>query len=184
MKHLPIPNLFLDTNIILDYILPSRRAEWACSFKLIENVKLGGFKAWSADYALSETLGELKRAREERIGVSHLFKEVLSQHEISQMIKIVNEFRKTPNFRVFKPDPISQEEIFDKVKELCVQATDALVLLSALGLEEKLGNTILVTRDDRLLARGKKLVPTAHPRDLVGSCPTNCTNKSICRHYK
>jgi len=179
-----VSNLFLDTNIILDYIIPLRRDEYACSYELIEKVKKGDFKAWTVDYALSETLGMLKEKREERIGVKDILRETLSTHEISQMVRIIEEFRKTPNFEVFAPEPVSQEEIFKKVQNICVQATDALVLLSVLNLKEKLGNVILVTRDDKLLVRGKRLISTAHPIELIESCPTNCTSKSMCKYHK
>jgi len=179
-----LSNVFLDTNIILDYMLPSERTKHACSYELIEKVRRGYFKAWSADYALAETLGELKKKREEKIGVEHVLEETLSTYEIQQMIKVIEEFRKTPNFEVFKPEQISQEEIFDKVKNICIQSTDALVLLSVLKLKEKLGNITLATRDEKLLIRGKRLVQTAHPIELVRSCPINCSSKPTCKYRK
>jgi predicted nucleic acid-binding protein len=177
-------NLFLDTNIIIDYIVPSRRTEYACSYALIEKVKNGDFKAWAADYAMAETLGRLKESLEERRKISYIWKEVLTTYDVEQMVKIIDEFRKTPNFEVFRPDPISQRDIFDKVRSICVQATDALILLSVLNLKEKLSNVTLITRDNKFLIRARRLVPTAHPIHLVKSCPTNCTSKSICKHRR
>lgn len=181
---MPISDLFLDTNTIIDYVIPSRREQFACSYELIEKVRNGDFRAWTVDYTLSETLGRLKEKREERIGVKHILRETLSSHEISQLVQIVEEFRKTPNFEVFIPKPIPQEEIFDKVRNICVQAADALVLLSALYLKETIGDLTLVTRDEKLLVRGKHLIKTAHPIELIDTCPTNCRSTSTCRHHK
>jgi len=179
-----IKNLFLDTNIIADCIVPSRRVKYACSYELVENVKKGNFKAWSVDYTLSETLGILKEEKEEKIGVKNVLRETLSAYDVTQMTNIIEQFRKTDNFEVFVPAPFPQTEIFDKVKNICVQATDALVLLSVLHLKRKLPNIILVTRDDKLLVRGKKAVTTAHPIDFLQSCPINCISKSTCKHRK
>jgi predicted nucleic acid-binding protein len=178
-----IPNVFLDTNIIVDFIVPSERAKYACSVKLIEKIGKGDFKAWSADYALSETLGKLKQNREESIGVKDVPRETLSTYEIEQMTKIIEEFKKTPNFEVFEVEPIRQMEVFDKVKTICVQATDALVILSVLSLKKKLGDITLVTRDGKLLMRGKRLIKTAHPIELVGTCPLDCGSRFTCKHY-
>jgi hypothetical protein len=181
---MPIPNIFLDTNIIADCVVPLRRAKYACSYELVQKVEKGQFKAWSVDYALSETLGILKGEKEERIGTKDISRETLSAYDVTQMVSVIDEFRKTNNFEVFAPEHIPQAEIFDKVKSICVQATDALVLLSVLHLKKKLPNIVLVTRDDKLLVRGKKLVSTAHPIDFLPSCPTKCDSKSICRHRK
>lgn len=181
---MPISNIFLDTNIILDYIVPSRRQKYACSYELIEKVRNGSFKAWTVNYALSETLGRLKEKREERIGVKNLSRQTLSAYEISQIVQIIEQFRKTPNFEVFVPEPISQKDIFDKVQNICVQATDALVILSVLNLKEKLGNVTLVTRDRKLLIRSKRLIQTAHPIELIGSCPANCQSKFTCSYHR
>jgi predicted nucleic acid-binding protein len=179
-----VPNIFLDTNIIVDYIVPSERIKYACSQELLERVRKGDFKAWSADYTLSETLGELKKRKEEQKGVKDILRETLSAFEIEQMAKIIEEFRKTPNLEVFEPKPTTQEKIFDKVKTVCVQATDALVLLSVLDLREKLNDIILTTRDGKLLVRAKRLVRTAHPIELIGSCPTGCTSKYECKFHR
>jgi len=181
---MPSPNLFLDTNIILDYVLFSGGAKYACSYELVERIRKGEYEAYTADYTLAETLGELKAKREEKIGVKDIPKETLSQHEIGRMVTMIEEFRKTPHFEVFEPEPVAQEQIFDKVKSVCVQSTDALVLLSALDLKKRLGNLILVTRDEKLLARGKRLIETAHPMELVGACPPSCLSKENCRHYR
>lgn len=175
---------FLDTNIIIDYIIPSERAKYACSYELLERVKKGDFKAWSADYTLSETLGELKKRKEEKNGVKDVLRETLSTFEIERMTRIIEEFRKTPNLEIFEPKQTSQEKIFDKVKTVCIQATDALVLLSVLDLREKFGNIILATRDGKLLVRAKRLIQTAHPVDLIGSCPSNCISKYECKFHK
>lgn len=181
---MPISNIFLDTNIILDYIVPSRRRDYACSCELIAKIKNGDFKAWTADYALSETLGRLKEKREERIGVKDVLRETLSSHEIGEMVRIIEEFRKTPNFEVFAPTPVQQDEIFAKVRNVCVQASDALVLLSVLELKKKLGDVVLVTRDSKLLVRSKNLIQTAHPIDLIDSCPSNCRSMSTCTYRR
>lgn len=181
-------NLFLDTMVIADCIIPFRRTKFACSFELMENVRKGQqhFKAWSADYSLSEALGILKEAREERLGLKYIDKQVLSTYEIAQMVSIIDEFRKTPNFEVFEPEPIPQKEIFEKVEHVCVQAKDALVLLSALSLRSKpaTANAVLVTRDDRLLVRAGKITDTAYPIDFLPSCPSICASHLNCRHRK
>jgi hypothetical protein len=147
-------------------------------------VKKGEFKAWSADYTLSEALGELKRRKEEKNGTKDVLRETLSNYEIEQMTRIIGEFRKTPNFEIFEPKPTPQEKIFNEVKTVCVQATDALVLLSVLDLREKLGGIILVTRDGKLLVRAKRLIRTAHPAELVGLCPSTCISRYGCKHHK
>jgi len=105
-RRLPTLNLFLDTNIIVDYIIPSERAKYGCSQKLVEKIGKGDFKAWSADYALSETLGKLKENREKSLGVRGILRETLSTHEIEEMTRIIETFRKTPNFEIFEVEPI------------------------------------------------------------------------------
>ncbi len=177
-------NLFLDTNVIADYIVPHRRTEYACSCELVERIKKGHFKGWSADYALAETLGILKKEREISLQKGHILKEVVTPYEVTGMVKIIQNLTQASNFAVFLPSSISQVAIFDEVKNVCVQATDALVLLSVIELRKKLSDVVLVTRDDRLLVRGAKEVHTSHPIGFLGSCPSNCKSKPTCKYRK
>jgi len=186
---MPCQNLFIDTNVIVDCIIPFRRTKYACSLKLMEKVgevEQRDFRAWSTDYSLSEALGTLKDAKEERLGLKYIDKQVLSTYDIAQMVIIIDEFRKTPHFEVFEPEPIQQKEIFEKVKHVCIQAKDALVLLSALTLKNKpaTANSVLVTRDDRLLIRASRVTDTAHPVDFLDACPLTCTSRSNCTYRK
>ncbi len=181
---MPTRNIFLDTNILIDYIVPARRNMYTCSVELVENVKNGQFSAWIVDYALAEALGFLKEEREKRIGTHQIPRETLSSHEIEIMVGLTDRIRKIPNLNIFAPTSIQQSEIFDKVKTVCVQATDALVLLSLLELAKKIPDITLVTRDERLRVRGGKLVQTMHPISCLNSCPKGCTSSSSCKHKK
>jgi hypothetical protein len=73
--------IFLDTEILLDYILPSRRDLYKCSCLLIDEIAKGNFKAWSVDYVLSEILGNLKGEREIKNRASHILSETLTEPE-------------------------------------------------------------------------------------------------------
>jgi predicted nucleic acid-binding protein len=177
-------NLFLDTNIIVDYIIPHRRTEYACSYELVERIKKGKFKGWSTDYALAETLGNLKKEREISLQKAYVLKEVVTPYEVAGMVKIIQNLTQASNFNVFAPTPIPQVAIFNEVKDVCVQATDAFVLLSVIELRKKLPDVVLVTRDERLLVRGSKEIPTSHPIGFMTSCPSNCKSKLTCKHQK
>lgn len=179
-----LPNLFLDANIFLDCINPWRRQSFCCSNILMERIKNRYYNAWTADYILSETLGRLKGDKERELGLTHIHRQRLTRHEIDQMARIVYEFKDIPNLEVFEPEHITQEEIFDKVKTVCVQAKDALVLLSALNLRNNVSNVTLVTRDDRLIYRGRVLIDVAHPSKYVDSCPQECRSITTCNYRK
>ena len=179
-----IPRLFLDTNIILDFIIPSRKGRFACSVELIENIKNGNFEAWTGEYALSETLGQLKAEKEVRMGTQQLPRETVSRFDISQMVAIIENVKKIPHLTIFVSPSITQSDIFNQVQTTCVQATDAMVLLSVLELVKKIQKVTLVTRDERLGVRGSKLVATAHPVNFLAHCPRTCLSLSVCKYRK
>ena len=179
-----IANLFLDTNIIVDYIIPYRQKQFPCSVKIIEEIKNGNFEAWTVDYALSETLGNLKSEKEKQMGTIKTWRETISKYDMMKMVAIIDKIKKIPHLTIFNPKPIPQSDIFDKVQNVCVQATDALILLSILELSKKIKNVTLITRDDRLRVRGGKIVPTAHPIDFLKSCPRPCSTSYTCSKRK
>jgi len=183
---MPVSNLFLDSSILLDNIIPRRRKQHSCSCKLIEEIRThkDRFNAWTADFNLSETLGQLKNEKEVEEGKSYSPYELLTPHQIGKMVEIIEAFTQVENIEIFKPKPILQEELFEKVKNLCIQAKDALVLASALYLKKEIGkDVILVTRDERLLIRGRKAMRTTHPINLIDSCP-ECLGYSTCKFRK
>ncbi|MHA1628559.1 MAG: hypothetical protein ACTSVS_00025 [Candidatus Heimdallarchaeota archaeon] len=178
-------HLFLDANILLDLIIPWRRKSFLCSDILMNEIKKGNFRGWTVDYVMSEILGELKAEREKKIGVSNISKQTLSPYEVKKLELIVINLRNIPNFDIFKPDPpITQEKIFKTLKELCIQAKDALVILSAVALQRKVGNVTFITRDQKLLVRGKKLINTANPSFFMASCPQSCLSYKNCKYRK
>jgi hypothetical protein len=87
-----------------------------------------------------------------------------------------------PNLKILKTSNIDQEKIFQTLQNICIEATDALVLLSADELGKQVNPIELVTDDNRLLIRGSQLVKTSHPSKYLQKCPTSCPNK--CRHFK
>lgn len=172
----------MDTNIILDYIIPSRKRDFPCSVELIKRISNGDFEAWTADYTLSETLGQLKAEKEFQMGTQKNPKETVSRFDISQMVAIIENVKKIPHLTIFSPSPISQPDIFAQVQNTCVQATDALVLLSVMELSKKIQSVLLVTRDERLGVRGSKVVKTVHPVQLLHHCPKTCGSLNICKY--
>lgn len=180
------PNdIFLDTEILLDYIIPSRRDLYKCSSLLIEEITKGDLKAWTADYVLSEILGNLKSAREAKNQTQHILRETLTEPEKLTIQKIVWELRNIPNFKIFQPpNPITQQQIYDIVKRLCIQTKDAMVLLTALEAQSILRNLELVTRDNKLSVRSKNEIMVAHPSKFIKSCPRDCLSYSSCKYKK
>lgn len=167
----------------MDYLVPTRRKDFPCSERLLRNLPNLGCNGWTTDYVLAETLGELKNALEWKLGKQHIKASVLSMHQIKHLEKIVNQVTHFPSLSILKSPIITQKEIYSIVRDLCVQAKDALVLLSTQKLGTKFANIKLVTRDGKLLSRGKKIVKTAHPSDMLGKCPTTCS-KTRCPHRR
>ena len=185
MKALPnILNFFIDTQILVDSIIPYRSQRFLCSKLLINDISKGVRKGWIIDYVLSETLGELKNNLEKKKHLDYLKREVLSDFEIERLVEIIEQVKRIPNLEIFKTPIIEQKEIFYKVRNLCVEAKDALILISALQIREKWGSIILVSRDERFLVRAKKEVSTAHPSEFIKKCPEECLSKNICKFYK
>jgi len=151
---------------------------------LLDQIKSGNYNGWSVDYVLSEVLGELKADIERRKGLTYLKRDALSRLEISELVTTIEMVKKIPNLKIYKTPSINQIEIYDKVKNLCIQAKDALILISAINLQQGTGNVVLITRDERLLIRGKKEIRTAHPSEYINRCPNNCPTKNICSFYK
>jgi len=180
-----IQNIFLDAEILLDFILPTRRNQYKCSCQLVEEIGKGNFKAWSADYVLSEILGKLKGEQEEKNRTQRILRETLTEYEKGAIQKIVWDVKNIPNFKIFEPtNPITQQLIYETVRKLCIQTKDALVLLTALDAKNKLKDIELVTRDNKLLVRGKKEIATAHPSKFITNCPKDCQSYSSCRYRK
>lgn len=167
----------------MDYLVPTRRKDFPCSESLLRNLSNLGCNGWTTDYILAETLGELKNALERKLGKQHIKSSVLTPHEIKKLEKIVNQVTYFPFLSTLKSPTITQKEIYGAVRDFCVQAKDALVLLSTKKLTTKFANIKLVTRDGKLLSRGKKIVKTAHPSEILGKCPTACS-KTGCPHRK
>jgi predicted nucleic acid-binding protein len=177
--------IFLDTEILLDYIVPSRRDLYKCSCLLLEEIAKGNLKAWSADYVLSEILGNLKGEREEKNRTSHILSETLTELEKATIQKIVSNVKNIPNFKIFQPTkPITQQQIYEIVKRLCIQTKDAIVVLTALDARNTLKGIELVTRDNKLLVRSKKEITTAHPSKFIKSCPRDCLSYFSCKYRK
>jgi hypothetical protein len=169
----------------MDYIVPKRRNEYKCSCLLFDDIKLGKLKALTADYVLSEVTGNLKSEREATKGTSNVAKETLSPADKMGIQSIVKTVTSIPNFKVVMPSqPISQQDIYNIVSMVCVQTKDALVLLTALDIKNKIHDVALVTRDERLLVRSKVKITSAHPSEYIHKCPSDCLTRASCRHRK
>ena len=168
---------------MLDYIVPTRRQDFPCSVSLLRNLTKFGCNGWTTDYVLAETLGQLKNALERKLGQQHVKSPVLSTQQIKHLENIISKVVYFPNFHVFKLPIITQKEMYNVVRDGCVQAKDALVILSTRKLGAKLSGAKLVTRDEKLLYRGKKMINTAHPSDILPKCPSVCS-KTRCAHRK
>ena len=177
-------NLFIDTQIFIDLILPQRARLFPCSKMLIDSIKSGAYNGWTIDFVLSEVLGQLKSDLERSKGLTYLKRDVLSRFEVNQIVTIIEQIKKIPNLKIFETPPVNQREIYNKVKDLCVQTKDALILISALKAQQKIRNIVLVTRDERFLMRGKKEIATAHPCNYIDRCPDSCPSRSSCYFYK
>jgi len=184
VKALLNTNLFIDAQIFVDFTIPYRSKRYQCSKLLLSKISGGVHRGWTVDYVLSETLGELKNDLERHKHLDYLKREALSDFEIRGLVKIIEQIKKIPNLEIFKAPVTEQKEIYEKVKNLCIEASDALILISALRVREKLGDIILTTRDERFLIRGRKEVQTAHPSEFIDKCPPQCLSKNVCRFYK
>jgi hypothetical protein len=183
-KMLPT-NIFLDTEILLDNIIPSRRDQFKCSCLLIDDVTNGKLKALTADYVLSEIMGNLKSEKEAKKGTSYIPRETLTPFEKLQIQNIVMTVKNIPNLKIFSPTkPISQQDIYNIVSKICVQTKDALVLLTALDARSQIAGIGLITRDERLLVRSKSQIASAHPSEYITKCPHDCQSIASCRHRK
>lgn len=182
---MPPSNVFLDTEVLVDNIVPNRRNQFKCSCLLIDDVKSGKLKALIADYVLSEVTGNLKSEKEAKKGTSNVAKETLSPTDKIDIQNIVKTVTSIPNLKVFIPSqPISQQDIYNLVSVVCVQTKDALVLLSALDIKNSIRDIVLVTRDERLLVRSKAKITSAHPSEYINRCPFDCLSRTLCRHRK
>jgi hypothetical protein len=182
---MPPSNVFLDTSVLLDTILPSRRNQYKCSDSLVDCVRTGRIKGLIADYVLSEIMGILKLELERKKGTSNVARETLSPSEKVGLQGIVNNIIKIPNLKIFTPSkPISQQDIYNLVCRVCVQTKDALVLLTAMEASIKIADFGLVTRDERLLARSRSQIACAHPVAFISKCPADCLSHSFCRHRR
>jgi len=178
-------NIFVDTEILLDNIIPERREQFKCSCLLIDEVSNGRLTAFTADYVLSEIMGILKTTKEIRKGTAHLLYETLTPTEKAAIQSIIVSLTNMPNLKIFTPiKPISQKDIYDLVRSICIQTKDALVLLTALEAKSKLKELELVTRDAKLMVRSKSQIASAHPSAYINKCPSDCLSKFSCRYRK
>lgn len=177
-------NLFIDTSVILDTIFKNDLYNHRCSGILLDLIRNGTYKGWTADYTLCEMLGRMKEKLEAKKQIAYDLKNRLTAQDIAPIIRAVEELRNIPNFEVFKTTKITQEDIYNVVKETCVQAKDALVLLSAIEAGNKLKEITLVTWDGRLLYRGRSKISTAHPSTLISCCPRDCGSIASCKFRK
>ena len=151
---------------------------------LVDNIRQGDYNGWTVDYVLSELLGELKGDMERKKGVDHILTETLSSYEITSLVQIVEGLRSMPHLEVFKTPFIEQSKIYEKVRSLCIEAKDAIILISALQLRGTMKNIVLTTRDGKFLVRANKEIATAHPSKYLTKCPVQCLSKSVCRFSK
>jgi hypothetical protein len=178
-------NVFIDTEIFLDNIIPERRNQFKCSCLLIDEVSKGNLVGVSADYVLSEIMGNLKTAKEVKKGTAHLSKETLTSAEKAEIQSIVSDVKNIPHLTIFKPiKEISQMDIYNMVSNLCIQTKDALVLLTALDARNKLGDIGFLTRDEKLLVRSRSQINSFHPVAYISKCPSDCQSKLSCSHHK
>ena len=178
------PNLFLDTKVFLDYVIPARKRDFACSTILLGRIGSGKYEAWTNDFVLSELLGELKADIERRKGFTQIKQDVLSNYEIQELVRIIEQVKKIPNLTIFS-DPVDQHEVYETVRKACIETKDATILLSAISLYNRLRRpTWLVTRDERVLVRAGRLFSIQHPCSLIESCPHDCGSRDTCEHRK
>jgi hypothetical protein len=173
--------ILIDTNIVLDHILPQRRQDFPCSESLLRNLVLVNCEAWLTDYALAESLGELKSNLEKKLGIHQVKSQGLSPQQISGLENIVNQILSFPHLHVFRSPNITQKEIYDVVRKACVQAKDALLIVSVEKLRLTYPKAKLVTRDEKLLSRAPLIVDTVYPSEILGKCPLTC-KKMTCLH--
>mgnify|MGYP001070807765 CR=1 FL=1 len=163
--------VFVDTNILEDYL---RRADtYPCSVMFLDKVASGHIKGLTSDFVLSELLGILKGEREKKLGLEKVKREVLSKHDkevIDESIRLIRQ-----NIKSAEIPEIEHEEIYETVLNLCVTVKDAMVLQSARKLREKIKeDTCIVSRDDRMLYRGWRLMPVFFPSHFIDRCPSDC----------
>jgi len=174
-------NIFLESNILIDHFCFA--GEHFCSSELIKKIPNSSeFKAWTSDYILSETLGKMKDIYEEKKGLKGALRETIPKSDISKMVQILEDFKRTPNLDTMKAE-IDSKAVYEKVRDLCIETKDAPVVLSVLELQEKLRRQVkLVTADMKLFVRAKKNLRTLHPSFHLHKCPSNCKTYYFCKN--
>jgi hypothetical protein len=97
------------------------------------------------------------------------------------MVEVINNIRQIPNLTIIKTSNINQQQVFETLKNVCVGTTDVIVLMSADELQKNLASLELVTGDNKLLTKGKKMITTTHT-SFYGRCQSTCMKP--CRYMK
>lgn len=171
-------NLFLDSTVLIDHLCNADAH--LCNEKLLDKIENGQFTAWISDFVYSEVLGELKNRLEKNKGLKVIFGESISRFELARMIKTIETFKKTPNLKSVTI-PLNQKVIYERVKNLCIEAKDAPIVLCVEELEKRISKIFLVTADMHSLFYKAKTVKTLHPSFHLDKCTSDCRSYYQCR---
>jgi predicted nucleic acid-binding protein len=174
-----LTNLFLDSNILIDHFCNA--GVHLCSEQLLNKIRHGDHDAWVTDFVYSETLGEIKNRLEKKKGLKASRREVISKFELARIIKTIEIFKKTPHLES-ATIPLDQTMIYDRVKESCIEAKDAPIILCVEQLQKKMsGDVYLVTADmHSLFFKAQKFVKTLHPSFHMNRCTSECRSYYSC----
>ena len=173
-------NLFLDSNILIDHLCNADAHR--CTEELLDKIERGHFAAWISDFVYSEVLGELKNRLEKRKGLKVAFRETISRFELARMVSAVETFKKIPNLNSITL-PLDQKMIYDRVRNLCIEAKDAPIILCVEELNKKLSKDVLLVTADMhsIFFKAKKIVKTLHPSFHLDKCTPKCRSYYACQ---
>ena len=179
MSDYVLTNLFLDSNILINHFCNAD--EHLCSEQLLNKIRDGHYDAWISDFVYSETLGEMKNRLEKKKGLKVERREVISKFELARIIETIETFKKTPNLKSITI-PLDQMMVYDRVKESCIEAKDAPIVLCVEQMQKKmLRDVYLVTADmHSLFFKARKFVKTLHPSFHMNKCISECLSYYSC----
>lgn len=173
-------HLFLDSNILINHLCDADK--YLCTSQLLEKIGRKQYSAYISDFVYSESLGEMKCKYESAKHLSYKHEDAVPKDVRERMVQAIEEFKKGYNLNSVQI-PLDQLQVYQYVRDYCLQAKDAPIVLSAQYLMRKLKTDVyLVTSDmQSLFYKASKILKTLHPSFHLEYCPKECMLYSTCQ---